>query len=197
MPATAAAWQCVRDRSTGLVWETKTVGDGLHSLDHTFVWLDPDMARNGGRPGFLDIPKDFEQAEKLHRSPVQGDPETQGELCGQVLENCNTRDFAEAVNRKGLCGFHDWRLPELPELATLTDYRRSRPATDPRFFPLDEGFRFWTATSQAARLMPDDASKLGLKAWVLDFTTGTEETEEKYSSMSVRLVRGQMPETPQ
>jgi len=196
LPVNATDWQCVRDNSTGLVWETKTQGDGLHSVDHSFVWLDPDMTRNGGRQGYLDLPQDFEQARKLHRTPLPGDPETRGEICGHVLANCNTHDFAQAVNREGLCGFHDWRLPELTELGTLRDYSRSQPATDPRFFPREEGFRFWSATSQATRLAPDDTGKLGLWAWGLDFSTGTEEAEEKYMFMSARLVRGQMAEAP-
>jgi len=45
-------------------------------------------------------------------------------------------------------------------------------------------------------LAPDDTGKLGLWAWGLDFSTGTEEAEEKYMFMSARLVRGQMAEAP-
>lgn len=196
LPENANAWRCVRDRSTGLVWETKTREEGLHNVEHNYLWLEPDMQRNGGYPGFPDFTKDPEKARKNPRQPVAVDPDMRGELCGHVVEYCNTHAFTEAVNHEGLCGFRDWRLPALPELATLTDFSRSHPATDPRFFPKTEGFRFWSATTRVTRVTPETAAEQGQEAWAVDSVNGAEEGARKNDYMSVRLVRGQMAETP-
>lgn len=37
LPATAAAWSCVRDKLTGLVWEVKTDDGGLHDRDAAYT----------------------------------------------------------------------------------------------------------------------------------------------------------------
>jgi hypothetical protein len=48
----AAAWQCVKDNVTGLMWEIKTDDSGLHDKDWTYTWYDGITGTaNGGSCG--------------------------------------------------------------------------------------------------------------------------------------------------
>ena len=46
-----APWVCVRDNTTGLIWEVKTNDGGLHDRDNEYSWYNSDMTTNGGDPG--------------------------------------------------------------------------------------------------------------------------------------------------
>ena len=105
LPANAALgtaptdWACTKDNVTGLTWEVKTAS-GLRSSAHTYSWYSTDTATNGG---------------------VAGDVGTN--TCGGTLSGysnqCNTANYATAVNATGLCGGTDWYLPSIRELWSI------------------------------------------------------------------------------
>lgn len=90
LPATARQWDCLLDRQTGLLWETKTAA-GLRGRGHTYSWYQPGNAQAKGVAGW-----------------------------GQCeVVSCDTYAYIEEINRMRLCGQNDWRLPEETELFTL------------------------------------------------------------------------------
>jgi len=113
LPATATAWNCVRDNVIGLVWEKKPVGDGkignqgLHDADDSYSWYSTDSTNNGGAMGYPN-------------------PSTNSNVCygynqAQAASWCNTEAFVKRVNAAGWCGVKDWRMPSVPELRGLAD----------------------------------------------------------------------------
>jgi len=116
---TITPWDCVRDETTGLVWEVKTTGGGLHDQNHAYTWYDPDTETNGGAPGRKDG----------------------GQCEGSA---CDTASFVEAVNAQGWCGASGWRLPTREELRSIVDYQATRPAIDTGYFPNTVSRSFWS-----------------------------------------------------
>lgn len=149
---------CVLDERTELLWEVKQAGPGVHRLDATYSWYSRDRAQHMSEPGLQD-----------------------GGECD--LERCDTEALVDAVNRSGLCGHGDWRLPGREELLTLGDYQliESGNVLDPRFFPNAISGEYWTAST--FRLYPQSA-------WVVSMTNGLDRGERKQESRFARLVRG-------
>lgn len=114
-------WACVRDLHTGLVWEVKRDGPGLHGKDNTYSWHDTDELVHKGDPGVVD-----------------------GGACSG--SRCDTQGLVAAVNAERLCGFDDWRVPDQREIATLNDPERAAPgptvAVD--YFPTLLPEQYWT-----------------------------------------------------
>lgn len=95
LPETAAFgygaqdWGCVYDRTTKLMWEVKTNDNGLRDAIWTYTWYDstqPEVSKG-----------------------VKTD--TRGRTQCYNKGNCHTEYFVKEVNKAGLCGFKDWRLP--------------------------------------------------------------------------------------
>lgn len=122
--AAANGHPCVLDRRTGLLWEVKHPGQGLHEPDDLFSWHSSDAAEHGGEPGLAD-----------------------GGTCG--LARCDTEAFVAAVNEAGLCGRRDWRMPSRDEALTLLDVTRigKGPTLDPAYFPGAAEGEYWTGTT--------------------------------------------------
>jgi hypothetical protein len=171
LDANAKSWDCVLDEITGLLWEVKKGSDGtygnrgLHDSDDLFTWYNPNVATNGGQLG--DWNSQYNQCA--------------GYTAGQPMTYCNIEEFAGRVNQKGLCGFKDWRVPTLTELASLTHYGRSDPAIDTAYFPhlLREQF-YWSGTPSA-----DVAGT----AWALIFQFGQTGSMRHTDSLAIMLVR--------
>ncbi len=96
LPASATNHTCVLDNVTGLVWEVKTADGGLRDQKWTYTWYD--SSAPGGNPGTAS-----------------------GGTCHDT-GRCDTEKFTLDVNTAGLCGFHDWRMPNLKELVGIVDY---------------------------------------------------------------------------
>jgi len=125
LPASAAAWACVRDNYTGLIWEAKVNDpDDPGHFAHSYTWYNPDASSNGGQAGLPD------------GGSCQG-------------SGCDVSAYVAAFNQLRMCGATDWRLPTRQELAGIVHAGRVNPALDPTFFPLGAGI-YWTATSSAA-----------------------------------------------
>lgn len=155
----AKDWACTRDNVTGLLWEIKTNDGGLRDQDSTFSWYNPNKKTNGGNAGY----------------------QNQGNCTGGIA--CNTYAYAQAVNKHGLCGKKDWRLPSLDELDSLINYDFYSPAIDRDYFPDLPDLTlyttsFWSSPSEAADY-----------AWAVNFKGGSDSYEFKGSSQLIRLVR--------
>ncbi|MCU7837644.1 MAG: DUF1566 domain-containing protein [gamma proteobacterium symbiont of Taylorina sp.] len=92
---------------------------------------------------------------------------------------CDTYHYIEAVNKQGLCGYHDWRMPEIKELESLV-VLGSEPTIDNTIFPNTWKNIFWSATTYA-----DDTSQ----AWFVNFYSGITYFTDKRQAGQVRLVR--------
>ena len=99
LPASATAWNCVKDNITGLIWEVKTDDGGLRDKDNTYTWYEPDNSKNGGNAG--------------------------GQNGGGCIgSSCDTFSYIQAVNAQALCGAGDWRMPNRNELLSIVDNSR-------------------------------------------------------------------------
>ena len=109
-------WACTKDNVTGLMWEVKTAS-GLRSSAHTYNWYSTDTATNGGVAGSVGT-----------------------NTCGGTLSGsgnqCNTANYATAVNATGLCGVTDWYLPSMRELRSIFHVGAGViPSVDNAYFP--------------------------------------------------------------
>ena len=91
----------------------------------------------------------------------------------------NAIDYCENLN---LDGKSDWRLPNLNELTSLVDDRRTSPAIDTIFQNTNPDFywSYWSSTTS-----PDDKND----AWIVDFMYGRQDGNNKDDSNPVRCVR--------
>lgn len=58
------------------------------------------------------------------------------------------QSFASDVNRRGSFFFNDWRVPQLRELATITERACVSPRVNLAVFPGTEPREYWSATSR-------------------------------------------------
>ena len=84
-----------------------------------------------------------------------------------------------ACSSLSLGGKTGWRLPTRIELASITDYRRQLPATNPAVFLGTPNAPFWTASAYAP-----NASD----AWTCDFRDGTYTNTARTQSLAYRCV---------
>ncbi len=160
-------FSCVRDNTTGLVWEVKSADSGLHGSAHTYTWYQAD--NNGGTEG------------------DEGTPAT----CSFASKGCNTGNFVEDVRDEGLCGFYDWRLPSHLELMSIVHFgQQNRAMVDAQYFPntgtISNGpLWYWTSQPGADGVISDAAQN----AWAVDYASGVDNFLNKSSAARVRLVR--------
>lgn len=113
IPDDSLVWRCVRDNTTGLIWEAKdqgsngVQGESLHDVDDEFVWYEPDFRFNGGTASF---------EERFY--PLKG-------CYGYTDEDyrwCTSHSFSQRVNEEELCGSNKWRVPSIEELHSIASY---------------------------------------------------------------------------
>ncbi|MBK1641105.1 hypothetical protein CKO12_04295 [Chromatium okenii] len=92
-------------------------------------------------------------------------------------------DYVENVNAAWLCGFNDWRLPEVKELSGIVDYygNYSDPTLDSDAFPNAPNSWFWTGSSYSG-----SADSF----WYVYFSDGDVNYGDPNYSLYVRPVRG-------
>jgi hypothetical protein len=170
--ANATQWACTKDNVTGLTWEVKTTS-GLRSVDHRYSWYSTNTSTNGGNAGTL------------------GSNTCGGSLAAAPHNNqCNTQNYAAAVNAAGLCGARDWRVPTRKELLSIMNLNQNY-SIDETYFPNNpRGVRFWTGSTVMGAAD---------SAWTVDFLDGlitgltvgwTVQMGKADVSLPVRLVRG-------
>jgi hypothetical protein len=110
---------CVKDKVTGLLWETKTADGGLRDSQKTYTHFDSTTV-----------------AQKS-----DGTKAIQAEI--DAADNAAT--FVKQVNISRLCGFDDWRLPTARELHSIVNYGLTNIAIDVKVFinPGQLDYKYW------------------------------------------------------
>jgi hypothetical protein len=107
----ATSWSCVRDNSTGLIWEVKTNDGSIHHYSNTYRWGGVGAEAGAGGSYYPDWD-----------SLVNGS------------------------NAESLCGYSDWRVPVISELAGLAD-NRQYPYVNVLYFPKTQQNACWSASA--------------------------------------------------
>ena len=172
-------WSCVRDNVTGLIWEVKTdggngddIGGDLHDKDDTYTWYNTNYSGTDG----VSV----------------GYANEEGTSCSGYNDSanpfCNTEAFVARVNSAGLCGAHDWRLPNAAELHSLIAHfnvNGNGAYIDTAYFPntVTSNNSYWSDS-------PADMHKAD-NAWRAFFRGGASLTyTNKAAQNYARLVRG-------
>lgn len=210
LPSNAATFCCVKDNRTGLVWEVKqgvqllptVTGDALaaeinqHLMDDTYpyvpshnnwqasnykyYWYNTDDNTNGGADGATgdrvvksSHPISADCAYEWNDSPSYNSRSTR----------CNTQIYADGLNEVAICGFKDWRLPEIGEMTSIQNYRGTT-----EFGPGEEDYFPNTAAGNYITATPS-ADGEGA-AWCMDTVKGQVKLCNKQQANHVRMVRG-------
>jgi hypothetical protein len=90
--------------------------------------------------------------------------------------------LVDSSNAESLCGFNNWRVPKVGELASLTNKGISYPTIDTNFFPNTSHEFYWTATPYLSNMN---------RALSVQFLYGNDHVDlNRTATMRVRLVRG-------
>jgi len=107
---------------------------------------------------------------------------------------------AKTVNKSGNFFYSDWRLPQLPELASIAERQCKRPRINLEVFPNTASHFFWSATSRpagaagappgsTAAALPERQETPDHFAFVLSFGPDGVSYANKQEQHDVRLVR--------
>jgi hypothetical protein len=110
----------------------------------------------------------------------------QGKNCdkGKALELSwgGALTYVPALNGKeGFAGHRDWRLPNIRELATLTELQCARPAVNLGIFPNAASAHVWSSSPYHFYTH---------YSWYVDFASGQINYAERVKPKLIRLVRG-------
>lgn len=148
---------CVQDMRSGLTWEVKTGDGGLRDQGWLYTWfvsMQPETGKPAGYPN----------SGRCHKN-----------------RGCDTESYVAVINRSGLCGFRDWRLPSAAELEGLLAADREGAKIDPVAFPNTPASYFWSSD-----FVPLEVGG----ATLVSFELGMSLAGNSGSGAHVRLVRG-------
>ncbi len=156
-------WTCIKDDRTGLTWEVKTNDNSLRDKHWTYTWYEPAQVGKHGYAGKANGGKCFE---------------------GNA---CDTQAYIKAVNATKLCGYDDWRLPDIVELRTLPNRNDNCPGTciDQHYFPNAAKGAYWSSSP---------FEEFICYAWGLDFELADASGAHKNTPLFIRLVHGKWPD---
>ena len=177
LPSSAKSWACVLDNRSGLIWEVKTDDGGTRDKDNKYRW---------GGQGVRDVALGRYEGNNQRL-------ESRWDGSGDRYDDWNK--LVDAANSEQLCGFSDWRVPDLYELASLVRCRGGsyqnldkscsgsyqKPTIDTKYFPNTQSSRYWSASPYA---------DYSYDAWLLLFYNGYDYygySRDRYNH--VRLVR--------
>ena len=109
---------------------------------------------------------------------------TQGACAGEAARLAWPQALAAAqgINDQGSHFFKDWRVPQLHELAQLTEHRCRHPRTNLAVLPGTAPGWYWTATRRAGE--PGNPGR-----WALSFDADGVSLEDPAQPLHLRLVR--------
>lgn len=157
LPVGTSNWSCVRDNTTGIVYEHKQESENYIPVDpenllsgyvlennryraheFSYTWLSEEGKNNGGKAGW-----------KLGRnnSTLPANSPTLYGYCGYMKGfpsrshplYCSTSSYISELNFQGLCGYTDWKMPSVKELRSIVNYdmeiiSQEQHVLDPAFF---------------------------------------------------------------
>ena len=122
--STYALTECVKDNSTGLIWEGKTASPATSRLGtSTYTNYDSTTSAQKWVGGIT------------YANPTQAD----------IDATTNSIGYRTSVNASNLCGYNDWRLPTKDELAGILASSGS-PSIDTTWFPNTQASYYWTSS---------------------------------------------------
>ena len=153
--------ECVKDLSTGLVWEGKPAS-GSRALTSAFT-------------------TNYDSTISLQKDGTSSPTQT------EIDASTNSIGYKNSVNNTSVvCGYSDWRLPTMDELLGIVDANQS-PKIDNTWFPNTQissggGIKnsYWTASPY---------STYASAAYLVSFGTGTASFNNRSLFSGVRLVR--------
>ncbi|PID48755.1 MAG: hypothetical protein CR991_10155 [Proteobacteria bacterium] len=110
---TAEEWACVKDNTTGLVWERKT-----------YAKL-PESGEDDKR-GLRDSQWDYVYYDESQGLGKKENPEDDWTKCGGI-GNCTTATYLAKLNEMQLCGKSNWQVPSKAELFDVINLNSSDP----------------------------------------------------------------------
>lgn len=161
--------ECVRDNSTGLIWQGQTTaGTGLRGNDQYKTNFDSTVGNQNWN----------------NNNPI---PVTQA----QIDAVTNTVGFKNAVNATKLCGSGNWRLPTVTEVESIAS-----SSADNFWFPNTQFTFYWTS-SPYAEINGASYSGTPMAAWMVNMSGSYRQPGLRnhgngrygYDFYSVRLVR--------
>ena len=178
LPSSAKSWACVLDNRSGLIWEVKTDDGGARDKDNEYRW--------GGK-GVSDVAlANYDGNDESQRK------QSRWNGSGKRYDDWNK--LINSANSEQLCGFSDWRVSDLYQLASLVRCRGGRyqnlddgctgsykkPTIDTNYFPNTQSAGYWSASPLA-----NDSGN----AWPLYFYYGYDYSYYRNYYFHVRLVR--------
>ena len=175
LPNSAQSWACVLDYRSGLIWEVKTDDGGVRDKNNKYRW--------GGKGASNVALGSYKGNNQYSESRWNGS--------GARYDDWNK--LIDAADSEQLCGFSDWRVPDLYELASLVRCHGGshqnldkgcsgsyqKPAIDTKYFPNAQSSGYWSASPSA---------DLRILAWLLYFGNGGVSSRSSYGGYHVRLV---------
>lgn len=159
----------VTDLNTGLMWEMKDGGSGIHSVNRTFTWS------TGACSGAAPDGTAFTVFLDTLNNTCAGDETT------ACTKNADCKGIGNG--KCGYAGHRDWRMPNVKELQSIVDYGLFQPAIDPTFGPTRShggDVNYWSSTTYA------DQQAFAL---FVNFDTGFASADCKGFTHPVRAVR--------
>lgn len=155
-----------------------------------YAWRNDDPKSNGGSAGVVESSKtQLNAGNPVTAHGAAGYP-SKDELpgyCGYEQgtggTNCNTRVYVEQMNTWGVCGFNDWRMPEVEELRSLANHAMESDVALPEtgfLSNLKENVTYLSNTPSA-----DNESS----AWCYDYKQGEVKLCRKGTYHGVMAVR--------
>lgn len=165
----ASNFSCIRDNTTGLVWEVKSPYSGVL----------PNTTLRDGQNHYI-------WQGSVNSGDVTGSANT---TCPSNTD-CGLQTYIDEVNALDFCGGSNWRLPTYTELLGLIDYGKDGQniLIDTAFFPNTPAtnilghLRYWTSQTAV------DGASLS-QAYTIDMMDGNDLAYPKDKTAYVRLVR--------
>lgn len=98
-----------------------------------------------------------------------------------ALTYANVAAYVSYVNSIALCGYTNWRVPEIQELQSIVHFGEWNPSQDAEWFPNAAPASYWSSTSSTVSNTAQN--------WAIDFYDGKYQRISRTSSARVRLVR--------
>lgn len=151
-------WACVCDQQTGLLWEVKDDGEGIHDGNWTYSWSDGEIGVENNGDCFFEA------------------------------DRCDTQDLIERANTERRCSVGAWRLPTSAELQSLITHEvpPGSPTIAEAFFPHTKKGDYWTA--DGGKKMEGIFKHLGEGANAISFIEGELKPLPYRNAAFVRLV---------
>ena len=156
---TYARTECVKDNSTGLIWEGKTASPATSRLG-TSAYTNYDSTSSAQK---------YNAGNGTFVNPTQA----------EIDASTNSIGYRNSVRTSNLCGYNDWRLPTNEELEGILASSGS-PRIDTAWFPNTQDGYYWSSSPYMG---------YSNSAWDVSFNNGDVNGSSRNVYLRVRLVR--------